>query len=121
MPWPGDSTRQCSGESSGRPSVYGDFTHHSDGSQLDGGIADNTAWQRHWRQLAAQSASWYATPSEAVRRRFTTILAAEWRGVLLRSWNSEKPLVFAHVVLMKMLGVRQACEIRARIMRQMYL
>ena len=61
--------------------VYGDFPHHNDGAHLDGGIADDAAWQRSWRQLAAQSASWYATPSGAVGRRFTAILAAEWRGL----------------------------------------
>ena len=56
--------------------AYGDFPHHNDGSHLDGGISDNAAWQCRWRQLVAQSASWYATPSESVRRRFTEILAA---------------------------------------------
>ena len=54
-------------------------------------------------------------------RRFTEILAAEWRGVLNRSWNSERPLVFAHVVLTKTLGIRQAREIRDRITRHMDL
>ena len=65
--------------------VYGDFPHHNDGSHLDGGISDKAAWQRRWRRLAAQSASWYATPSGAVGRRFMVILAAEWRGVISRS------------------------------------
>ena len=54
-------------------------------------------------------------------RRFTAILAAEWSGVLNRSWNSERPLVFAHVVLTKTLGIRRAQEIRARITRCMDL
>ena len=54
-------------------------------------------------------------------RCFTAILAAEWRGVISRSWNSERPLVSAHVVLTKTLGVRQAREIRARITRRMDL
>ena len=53
--------------------------------------------------------------------RFTAIHAAEWRGVISQSWNSERPLVFAHVVLTKTLGVRQAREIRARITRRMDL
>ena len=60
--------------------VYGDFPHHNDGSHLDGGIADKAACQRRWRRLDAQSASWYATPSGAVGRRCTAILAAEWWG-----------------------------------------
>ena len=65
--------------------VYGDFLHHNDGLHLDGGIADNAAWQRRWRRLAAQSASWYATPSGAVGRRFMAVLAAEWWGVISQS------------------------------------
>ena len=101
--------------------VYGDFPHHNNASHLDGGIADDAAWQRRWRRLAAQSASWYATPSGAVGRRSTAILAAEWRGVLSRSWNSKRPLVFAHVVLTKTLGVHWAREIQARITRRMDL
>ena len=65
--------------------------------------------------------SWYATPTGAVGRRFTIILAAEWQEVLDRSWNSKRPLVFAHVVLMKTLGIRRAKKIRARIKRRMDL
>ena len=49
------------------------------------------------------------------------ILAAEWQGVISRSWNSKRTLVFAHVVLTKTLGVCQAREIRARITRRMDL
>ena len=54
-------------------------------------------------------------------RRFTTILAVEWQGVIDRSWNSESPLVFAHVVLTNTLGVRRDREIRERITRWMDL
>ena len=55
--------------------VYGDYPHHNDGLHLDGGVADDAIWQRCWRRLAVQSASWYATPYGAVGRRFTAILA----------------------------------------------
>ena len=101
--------------------VYGDFLHHNDGLHLDGVIADDAAWQRRLRRLAAQSAIWYATPSWEIGPRLTAILAAEWRGVISRIWNSERPLVFAHVVLNMKLGVRWAWEIRARITRSMDL
>ena len=50
-------------------------------------------------------------------RRFTAILTTKWRGVLGRSWNSERPLVSAHVILTKTLGIYRAREIRARITR----
>ena len=101
--------------------VYGDFPHHNDGSHLDGGVADDAIWKRHWRRLAFQSDSWYATPTGAVGCRFTAILAVEWQGVIDRSWNSERPLVFAHFVLKKTLGVCTAREIRVWITRWMDL
>ena len=101
--------------------VYGDFVHHSDGSHLDGGVAGNAIWKRHWCRLAAQSASWYATPTGSVGRRFTDILAVEWQGLIERSWNSERPLFFAHVVLTKTFGIHRAGEIRAWITRRIDL
>ena len=100
---------------------YVTFPHHNDESHLDRGVADDTILKRFWRRLAAQSARWYATPSGAVGRRFTAILASEWQGVLSRSWNSEIPFVFVHFVLKKMLGVHRAKEIWARITRRMNL
>ena len=52
---------------------------------------------------------------------FTDILEAGWRGGFGRSWNSEIPLFFVHVVLTKMLVIRREKEIRARITRRMDL
>ena len=40
-------------------------------------------------------------------------------GVLGRSWKSERPLVFAHVFLIKVLGICRAKDIQARSTRQM--
>ena len=82
---------------------------------------DNAAWQRRWRRLAAQSASWYDTPTGVVGRRFTEILAAEWRGNLDRSWNSKRPLFFSHVIFTKTLGVRRSREIQSMLTRRMDL
>ena len=101
--------------------VYGGFPHHNNGSHLNKGIADSAPWQSRWHRLATQSESWYARPSGALGRRFNDILAAEWRGFLGRSWNSERPLVFSHVVLTKTLGVRRDREIWDRIMQCMDL
>ena len=101
--------------------VYGDFLHHNYGSHLDRGVTYNAIWQHCWSQLAAQSSSWFATPSDVVGRRFIAILDAEWRGSLGSTWNSEIPLVFAHVVFIKTLGVCRAREIQVRITRMMDL
>ena len=59
--------------------------------------------------------------SGTVGRRFTAILGLEWRGVLERTWKSERPLVFSHIVLTKTLGVHRAKEIQAQITRQIDL
>ena len=101
--------------------VYVDFLHHNDGYHLDGGVTDDAICQHRWRRLATYLASWYATPSGVVGGQFTAILAAEWRGVLRRTWNSDRPLVFVHVFLKKTLGVRRAREIRAQITSRMDL
>ena len=60
-------------------------------------------------------------PVQAVWRRFTEIFAAELQGLLDRTWNFERPLVFAHVFLAKMLGVRRDRDIWARITRRVDL
>ena len=101
--------------------VYGYSPHHNNGSHLDGGVTDDTIWQCCWRWLDAQSASWYATPTGVVGCCFTAILAVEWQGVIDRNWKSDRPLVFAHVILTKTLGIHRAREIRARITRRMDL
>ena len=96
------------------------FRNHPD-SSLYGRVVDDAIWKFHWRRLAAQLVSWDATPSGAVGRRFTAILAAEWQRVLGRSWNSERPLVFVHVVLTNTLGVLRAKENIDRISKRMDL
>ena len=68
-----------------------------------------------------QSASWYSTPLGEVGRRFTAVLDVDWRGVLNKKWNSERPLGFSHVVLTKTLGTHKSKEIRARINLQLDL
>ena len=101
--------------------VYGDFPHHNDRMHLAGGVPDHATWQSRWRRLAAQSASWYFAPPSKVGFQFTSVLAAEWRGVLDWKWNSKRPLVFSHVVLTRTLSSFKAREIRARIDRYLDL
>ena len=91
--------------------LYGYFPHHNDGLDLDRGVTDDAIWQRPWRRLEVQSASWYATPSGEVGCRFMTILASEWRGVLGSTWNSKRPLIFAHIVLTKTFDICRTREI----------
>ena len=48
-------------------------------------------------------------------RQFTEVLTAEYQGLLDWKWNSERPLVFVHVVLTKKLGAHKVREIWVRI------
>lgn len=96
-------------------SVYGDTIHLNDGIHLDGGIVDDLLWQRRWRRVVATPLSlWYA-PKGKVGRAFVEQLTKEWRGVRERHWNSEKPLIFAAVVLRRKTTVRSASGIKATI------
>ena len=54
-------------------------------------------------------------------RRFTAVLATEWRGLLDWKWNSEQPLVFVHVVLKRTKGACNVRETQARINRRLDL
>ena len=68
--------------------VYRGYPHHNDGLHLGGGFLDGAIWNRHWLQLAAQSASWYVTPSGSVGRWFAAILVVGLQGVLNMRWKS---------------------------------
>ena len=99
--------------------VYGDFYHYNDRSDPDRGVPNDTVWQRHWHWMDAQLVSWYNTPSGEVGCQFREILAAELQGVIERSWNSEIPPIFAHIVLKKMLGFHRTREIMQHITSRM--
>ena len=59
--------------------VYGDLSHHNYGLHLYRGDRDDAVWQCCWFWLAAQFSRWYARPPGEVGRRFTEVLAVEWR------------------------------------------
>ena len=84
--------------------VYGDYPYRNKGSHLDREVVDNAIWQCRWLWLSAQLASSHATHSGAVGRHFRAILVAEWRGVIVRSWNYTLPLVFSHFFPKKDVG-----------------
>ena len=56
--------------------VYGDWVHGNPGTHLDSGIADNSAWQAWWRDLAVMPSRRYDTSIEKVGRRFVRMLGA---------------------------------------------
>ena len=88
---------------------------------MDGRVLYNAVWKHCLRRLTMQFSSWYATPSRAICCRFMAILYTELQGVLSRSWNSERPLIFSHAVFKNTLGVCRDIEIRAIVTRRMDL
>jgi hypothetical protein len=88
--------------------VYGDHVHNNDGTHLDGGIVDDHRWQRRWRRLVAYTPNRYEAPKGRVGRRFISMLAEAFDGVTTRRWNSERPIVFAAVILITLLDSAQA-------------
>jgi hypothetical protein len=101
--------------------VYGDHPHANDGCHLDGSIPSDRSWQRRWKRIAQISPTHYDVPKGKVGRRFVATLAREFRGARERSWNSERPLIFATVILQTKIGVRRAKDIRARLTTRMDL
>ena len=67
--------------------VYEDWVHGNPGTHIDGGVADNSAWQAWWRDLAVMSSRHYDAPSGKVSRRFVGMLGAEMQGVRDRRWT----------------------------------
>ena len=63
----------------------------------------------------------YTPPKGGVGKRFVTRLAAEFKGVRERKWNSERPLIFAACVLRRKPGTIQAKDIRRRVENRLNL
>ena len=101
--------------------VYGDHLHHNDVTHLDEVVDEDAMCQWHWRTMATQLAIWYTTLPRAIVRRLTLCLVEEWKGDCKMRCNSERPLVFVHIIFTKNPGMRQAKEIRARIYRRLDL
>ena len=94
--------------------VYRDWVHANPGTQLDGGISEDVAWQVWWRDLAVMSLRRYDAPSGRVRWRFVGTLGDELRGVGYRLWNSEWFIIFQTVILKRAQHITASHAIRRR-------
>ena len=96
-------------------SVYGDRVRQSGGTHLDGGIRDDAIWQAHWKEIVGLPPQRYDVPSGKIGRLFIQALTQELTGVVERSWNSERFLVFPAVILQRSPTVKRARDIQSRI------
>ena len=79
--------------------VYGDYPHHGDGCHLDNDIQGNRIWQSYWKRLVSLTFPRNTVPQGKQGTAFLLHLALELDGVREGQWNSERPLVFAAVIL----------------------
>ena len=99
--------------------VYGDWVHEKPGTHLDGGVANDSAWQAWWRDLAVMPSRRYDAPSGKVGRWFAGMLGAELQGVWDRRWKSERFIVFQTVILQQARHVTASHAIRRRIEKRL--
>ena len=99
--------------------VYEDWVHKNPGTHLDGGVADNSAWQAWWRDLAVMPSRKYDALSGKVGRRFAGMLGAKMQGVQDRRWNLERFIVFQTVILQRARHVTASHAIRRRIEKRL--
>ena len=57
--------------------IYEDHLHHSNGTHLDRGMADDSLLQSFRLRIAAHSSIWYTMPPVVVWCRFMSILVEE--------------------------------------------
>jgi hypothetical protein len=69
--------------------VYGDHVHANNGTHLSGGVSDDKTWQKYWKSLVAFSPARYDTPKGRTGKRFISMLADEFQGVVDHKRNSE--------------------------------
>ena len=99
--------------------VYGKWVHGNPGTHIDGGVADDLAWQAWWCDLAFMPSRRYDAPSGKFGRRFVEMLGAEMHGVRERRWNLERFIVFQTVILQQARHVTTSYAIRRRIEKRM--
>ena len=101
--------------------VYGDYVHKNLGTHLDGGVRDDADWQRRWRALVVWPSRRFEVPKGAVGHKYVAQITKELSGIMNRTWNSERFLVFQMVILQRSPKVVSATAIRNRIKSRLQL
>ena len=79
--------------------VYDIHPHRNNGKIIDRFVADNTAFQCHWRHIRNQLMRWYDSLIGRMGRCFMKLLMEDFKEVRTRYWNFEPPLVFVNIIL----------------------
>jgi hypothetical protein len=98
--------------------VYGDYPHENPGTHLDGGIADDEFWQTSYRRLTARGPTLWRLPygtNKKVSVPIVRALAALVNGLVDRTHNSEKYLVYWIVLLQKTRNAKDKASVNKTI------
>jgi hypothetical protein len=61
--------------------VYGDSIHRNDGRHLDGGVADDSVWQRRYDRVVAHPHPMYNLPKGVLNQWVLLTMAREFGGI----------------------------------------
>ena len=73
--------------------AYNNHLHCNSGTHLDGGVDNDTVWQRRWQRIKNLPMTWYDIPQVHIGRRFVQWMTMVIKGVRTRVCNSEHPLI----------------------------
>jgi hypothetical protein len=99
--------------------VYGDHPHSNAGTHLSGGVDQDKLWQNRWLETMQLATTTYTVPKGRIGWRFCKYLTLLWQGVRHRKWNSERPLMYAKLILQTTPDVKTSSDVRARLEMRM--
>ena len=101
--------------------AYGDHPRSNAGTHFSGGVDQDKLWQGRWLGTMQLSTTTYTVPKGRIGWRYCKYLTLLWQGVCHRKWNSERPLMFAKLILQTSPNVKKSNDVRARLKLRMGL
>ena len=101
--------------------IYGNHPHSNAGMHLSGGVERGKLWQGRWLETMQLAMTTYIVPKGQIGWRYYKYLTLLWQGVRHRKWNSERPLMFAKLILQTSPNVKKSNDVRARLKLRMGL
>ena len=101
--------------------VYGDYPHSTAGMNFSGGADRDKLWQGRCLETMQLAMMTYIVPKGQIGWRYRKYLTLLWQGVRHRKWNSERPLMFAKLILQTSPNVKKSNDVRARLKLRMGL
>jgi len=99
--------------------IFGDHVHLNDGTHLHDHIEDDPLWQQHYNRLTSYHCTQYNVPSGSLGERFVETAATLLDGVMKRTHNSEKFLVFLMTTLQRVPHITRSRNVKTHLTQQL--